>query len=180
MVRKAVAGWEQGVATASTPLRVPRGRRGGASSSPVASGRLATTFPHLSLRGASAVYERRPVLSAATGKQSPAMTRQPLRRPSLRMKLNWGLPRPFGARNDRGERGSRCQRGGQKTSFVVSCPHREKQIKAGSRRKKIELVEGMNPEWVDFGGNTASGSIVVTIPLSLFRRGLLRRGHTPR
>lgn len=26
---------------------------------------------------------------------------------------------------------------------------REKQIKAGSRKKKIELVEGMNPEWND-------------------------------
>jgi putative endonuclease len=26
---------------------------------------------------------------------------------------------------------------------------REKQIKAGSRRKKVELVEGMNPEWLD-------------------------------
>ena len=26
---------------------------------------------------------------------------------------------------------------------------REKQIKAGSRRRKIELIEGMNPEWRD-------------------------------
>ena len=26
---------------------------------------------------------------------------------------------------------------------------REKQIKGGSRQKKIESVEGMNPEWVD-------------------------------
>jgi len=26
---------------------------------------------------------------------------------------------------------------------------REKQIKAGSRRKKIELIERMNPEWHD-------------------------------
>lgn len=26
---------------------------------------------------------------------------------------------------------------------------REKQIKAGSRQKKVELVEGMNPEWKD-------------------------------
>ncbi len=26
---------------------------------------------------------------------------------------------------------------------------REKQIKAGPRRKKVELVEGMNPEWKD-------------------------------
>jgi len=27
---------------------------------------------------------------------------------------------------------------------------REKQIKAGSRRKKIELIESINPEWKDF------------------------------
>ena len=26
---------------------------------------------------------------------------------------------------------------------------REKQIKAGSRKKKIELIEGVNPEWKD-------------------------------
>ena len=26
---------------------------------------------------------------------------------------------------------------------------REKQIKAGSRQNKIDLVEGMNPEWLD-------------------------------
>jgi putative endonuclease len=26
---------------------------------------------------------------------------------------------------------------------------REKQIKAGSRRRKIELIEGMNPGWLD-------------------------------
>jgi putative endonuclease len=26
---------------------------------------------------------------------------------------------------------------------------REKQIKAGSRKKKLELVNGMNPEWKD-------------------------------
>jgi len=28
---------------------------------------------------------------------------------------------------------------------------REKQIKAGSRQKKIQLIEGMNPEWKDLG-----------------------------
>ena len=27
--------------------------------------------------------------------------------------------------------------------------HREKQLKAGSRRKKIALIESMNPEWRD-------------------------------
>ncbi len=26
---------------------------------------------------------------------------------------------------------------------------REKQIKNGSRRKKIELINGMNPKWLD-------------------------------
>ncbi|MCX6320227.1 MAG: hypothetical protein NTX93_00255 [Bacteroidia bacterium] len=26
---------------------------------------------------------------------------------------------------------------------------REKQIKGGSKKKKIDLVNGMNPEWVD-------------------------------
>ncbi len=26
---------------------------------------------------------------------------------------------------------------------------REKQIKAGSRQKKLDLIEGMNPEWED-------------------------------
>jgi putative endonuclease len=30
---------------------------------------------------------------------------------------------------------------------------REKQIKAGSRRKKVELIEAQNPEWRDFGEN---------------------------
>jgi putative endonuclease len=29
---------------------------------------------------------------------------------------------------------------------------REKQIKAGSRRRKIALIEGMNPEWRDLSG----------------------------
>ena len=28
-------------------------------------------------------------------------------------------------------------------------PSREKQIKAGSRRKKIELINQLNPEWRD-------------------------------
>ena len=30
---------------------------------------------------------------------------------------------------------------------------REKQIKAGSRKKKIELIESMNPEWRDLYEN---------------------------
>jgi putative endonuclease len=28
---------------------------------------------------------------------------------------------------------------------------REKQIKGGSRAKKVELINGMNPEWNDLG-----------------------------
>jgi putative endonuclease len=35
------------------------------------------------------------------------------------------------------------------TGDVNSAILREKQIKAGSRRKKIELVNEMNPEWKD-------------------------------
>ncbi|GAB6182738.1 GIY-YIG nuclease family protein [Thermodesulfovibrio hydrogeniphilus] len=32
---------------------------------------------------------------------------------------------------------------------IESAIEREKQIKGGSRRKKVELVESMNPEWKD-------------------------------
>jgi putative endonuclease len=35
---------------------------------------------------------------------------------------------------------------------VNSAIAREKQIKGGSRKKKIDLVEGMNPEWRDLYG----------------------------
>jgi putative endonuclease len=35
------------------------------------------------------------------------------------------------------------------TADVSAAIAREKQIKAGSRRKKIELVYGFNPEWGD-------------------------------
>ena len=30
---------------------------------------------------------------------------------------------------------------------------REKEIKGGSRRKKIELIKAMNPEWIDLFNN---------------------------
>ena len=30
---------------------------------------------------------------------------------------------------------------------------REKQLKAGSRQKKIDLIEGINPEWTDLSGS---------------------------
>jgi putative endonuclease len=33
---------------------------------------------------------------------------------------------------------------------------REKQIKAGSREKKLQLIEGMNPEWKDLYDEIAS------------------------
>ena len=32
---------------------------------------------------------------------------------------------------------------------IVSAIEREKQIKGGSRKKKIELIESLNPEWND-------------------------------
>lgn len=32
---------------------------------------------------------------------------------------------------------------------IEAAINREKQIKAGSRQKKIELIESMNPEWKD-------------------------------
>lgn len=32
---------------------------------------------------------------------------------------------------------------------IMSAIEREKQIKSGSRRKKIELIESMNPDWND-------------------------------
>jgi putative endonuclease len=35
------------------------------------------------------------------------------------------------------------------TDDVLAAIAREKQIKAGSRQKKIELINGMNPEWRD-------------------------------
>jgi putative endonuclease len=35
---------------------------------------------------------------------------------------------------------------------VISAISREKQIKAGSRRKKIDLVNSMNSEWRDLYG----------------------------
>lgn len=32
---------------------------------------------------------------------------------------------------------------------IVTAREREKQIKAGSRKKKVALIESMNPEWED-------------------------------
>ena len=35
------------------------------------------------------------------------------------------------------------------TNDIVVALKREKQIKAGSRAKKIQLINGMNPSWID-------------------------------
>ncbi len=32
---------------------------------------------------------------------------------------------------------------------IITARERERQLKAGSRKKKIELIESMNPEWRD-------------------------------
>lgn len=37
----------------------------------------------------------------------------------------------------------------EKFESIVSARKREKQIKSGSRAKKIRLIESMNPEWND-------------------------------
>ena len=37
----------------------------------------------------------------------------------------------------------------ENTTNVYEAIKREKQIKAGSRKKKIKLIESMNPEWKD-------------------------------
>lgn len=38
-------------------------------------------------------------------------------------------------------------------SSIVDAIAREKQIKAGSRQKKIDLINSMNPEWQDLTGD---------------------------
>lgn len=37
----------------------------------------------------------------------------------------------------------------EKIDGMVKAIEREKQLKAGPRKKKITLIEGMNPEWED-------------------------------
>ncbi len=37
----------------------------------------------------------------------------------------------------------------QEFNSIIDARAREKQIKAGSRAKKIKLIEAMNPEWKD-------------------------------
>ena len=36
---------------------------------------------------------------------------------------------------------------------MAAAIRREKQIKAGSRQKKIDLINNMNPEWNDLSDN---------------------------
>ena len=37
----------------------------------------------------------------------------------------------------------------EETADILSAIEREKQIKAGSRKKKLELINAFNPRWVD-------------------------------
>ena len=37
----------------------------------------------------------------------------------------------------------------EESSSIVDAIAREKQIKAGSRQKKLDLINGLNPEWKD-------------------------------
>ncbi len=39
---------------------------------------------------------------------------------------------------------------------IRSAIEREKQIKAGSRRKKIDLIDSVNPEWLDLSQDISS------------------------
>lgn len=45
---------------------------------------------------------------------------------------------------------------------------REKQAKAGSRRKKIELIESINPEWKDLFDSLPNGSLEELIRIKKF------------
>jgi len=38
-------------------------------------------------------------------------------------------------------------------NLIVDAIAREKQIKAGSRQKKLDLINNLNPEWIDLSEN---------------------------
>ena len=61
-------------------------------------------------------------------------------------------------------------------SMVADAFTREKQIKAGSRKKKIALIESTNPEWKDLFDTLTSGSAEELIRIKKFlARNLLGR-----
>ncbi len=47
---------------------------------------------------------------------------------------------------------------------------REKQVKAGSRKRKMELIENLNPRWKDLFDKLGSGSIEELIRIRKFFR----------
>ena len=55
-------------------------------------------------------------------------------------------------------------------SLVNDAFNREKKIKGGSRKKKIALIESINPEWKDLSEMFASGSLEELIRIKKFFR----------
>ena len=53
-------------------------------------------------------------------------------------------------------------------TLVADSFTREKQIKGGSRKKKIELIESINPEWKDLSEKFSAGSGEELIRLKKF------------
>ncbi len=51
----------------------------------------------------------------------------------------------------------------EESSSINSAIFREKQIKAGSRSKKIELIDSMNPQWKDLSDDFFDTPEVVSI-----------------
>ena len=55
-------------------------------------------------------------------------------------------------------------------SLIADAFAREKQIKGGSRKKKIALVDSINPEWKDLFETPASGSVEELLKIKQFFR----------
>lgn len=53
-------------------------------------------------------------------------------------------------------------------SLVADAFQREKQVKAGSRKKKIILIESLNPGWNDLFDKLDSGSLAELIRIKKF------------